>query len=217
MEELFNDTNLDLRIRFIQESQIVTESGDKECLTDCMEWIVNEMKVFITENQDKIKKAYKAIKDGCDTVIPDIPELNFVMREYEDYIDSMKGYLKNCMDSNAIVDTDIRLEEMQEKDKVFFDNTIRVCAMSVKDAMGSVEMIMDLKRFTATALAIFTELQALDKCDKVLRCNLKNFYCRSAITFCMKMLESIKETFDKVWLAVDGYTKPQPTIPYKMF
>lgn len=219
MNELFDDTPLDLRIKYIQESDIVTESCDKECLTDTIEWIKNDMYDFIKENQDKIKKVYQAIKDGIPSVLENIPELNYIIREYEAYNSSMIEYIKGCIDKCDMGEINIPIKDMQEKDKVFFDSNMRTCEQGIADAMKNVEIIIDLKKLIESSSVIFNELKIMKADNSNLKYELCNFYCKSIITFSLKLLEEIKKIFYTIWATVDSYEEPmtESVIRYKYF
>lgn len=219
MDELFKDTTLDTRVQYIQESEIIMEDGSQECMTDSLEWVENDMKRFITENQDKIKKVYQAIHDGCNDMVSGIPELNFTMREYEDYHGSMKEYVMNCIKTGPKEDLSLSIDDMQEKDKVFFDTASRSCEQSVPDAMKNVEIIIDLKEMIKNIKASFGGICGVPDGGSHMKHGLSNFYCKSTITFCLKMMEAIRETFTKIWEVVEGYEKPkmESARPYKYF
>lgn len=207
MNELFDNTPLELKIKYVQESDIVTESCDRECLTDTIDWIKNDMYTFIKDNQDKIKKVYEAINNSIPSVLEDIPELNYVISEYEAYSSSMIDYIKKCIniESNEIL---IPIKNMQEKDKVFFNNNLRTCEQGVADAMENVETIIDLKRIIESSCTIFNEIKNSTSNTSELKYQLCNFYCKSVITFSLKMLEEIKKIFNTIWATVDSYEKP---------
>lgn len=219
MDELFKNSSLDLKIQYVQESEIVTEDGTMECLTDSIEWIQNSIYQFIAENQDKIRKVYQVIRDSITITIPDIPELNFTMREYEDYHDSMKNYVTDCIKSEPEEKLSLSIDDMQEKDRVFFDTASRFCEQSVADAMKNVEIIIDLKNILGDIKVSFGELSKLPKGKSNIKYTLSNFYCKSTITFCLKMMEAIRDTFEKIWKAVCDYEKPkmESARPYKYF
>lgn len=202
-----------------------TEECDevRDFFQESLDEINEDIAEFVLENQGKIKDIYKNLKSNpkaARVMIESVADTDSLYYKYANYHDSMLNYIRGCLALEGTNDISnalgLSIHEMQKKDEAFFESELNYVEECAPDAMRNVEILVDLKELVGKIREEGSKILSATCTNEESRSGLYGFYCKSTLTFCLKMLDAIKGVLIQVGSALDAPQEP-PVRPYKYF
>lgn len=216
-------TELEAKVFLVQEYFTEDCSEVQDFFQESLDELDESIAEFVLENQGRIKDIYQKLKNKRkvnNLMIESVADTDALYHKYVKYHDSMLDYITGCLITEGAENTSgsigMAVEEMQKKDEKFFDTEISYVEECAPDAMRNVEALVDLKGLVARIREEGEKILAIQCTDTVSKNDLYGFYCKSTLTFCLKMLDAIKAVLVQVNSTLDAPSEPESR-PYKYF